>query len=153
MSIQDSYQNLLQFEDDRLELGQAITDDRLEQFEKKLGYTLTSEFKYLMRKHNGFSVSGCEVYGIGDEFNNRSLDKMYDLISPSYQDFIPKSVVPFSPDGAGNYYCLDLSRSNGDTCPIVFYQTHYEYQDLNDLETCNHNLEEWIDEVMIEWNA
>lgn len=153
MSIQESYQNLLKFDEILLNLGKPISDDRLEKFEQKIGHDLTAEFKYIMKKHNGLSVSGCDIYGIGEEFKNGSLDKMYDLISKYYQDFIPKSFIPFSPDGAGNYYCLDLSRSSGDICPIVFYQSNYEYADLTDVETCNNSLEDWINEVMIEWNS
>jgi cell wall assembly regulator SMI1 len=134
-----------------LTLGEPIHDNRLNLFEDKYGIKLTTEFKFMLQRHNGFSLSGTEVNGLGNELRAQSLDRLYEQVQSNYQKFMPKEIIPFSADGAGNYYCLDLTRSVNEICPIIFYQHDYEYNDINDIETCNSNFAEWIDEVMITW--
>lgn len=151
MSIETTYQTLIKFDDTLLELGEPIIDNKLERFEAKYSIQLTNEFNFMLKKHNGFSLGGTEVFGIGEEFKAKSLDILYNNQHSNFQNFIPKNIIPFSPDGAGNHYCLDLTRSTSETCPIIFYQHDYEYKDINDIETCNTSFAEWIDEVMISW--
>jgi len=151
MKIEETYNHLRRFNEFPLTLGEPILDNRLEEFENKYGIKLTSEFKYIYRKHNGFGLSGVEVMGLGEEFRGGSLDKYYEMMHKYFQNFIPKEFVPISRDGWGNYYCLDLSRCTSKICPIVFWQHDYEYSVLSDIETCNNSFAEWIDEVMIDW--
>ncbi len=151
MSIETTYQTLIKFDDTLLTLEEPIIDNRLEAFETKNSIKLTNEFKFMLKRHNGFSLSGTEVYGIGKEYGAKSLDILYDNEHSNFPDFITKDIIPFSPDGAGNHYCLDLTKSTIETCPIIFYQHDFEYKDINDIETCNNSFAEWIDDVMISW--
>lgn len=143
---------LLQFSKEVLELGNPITDDRLELFEQKIGYDLPLDFKYFLKRFNRFSLRGTEVMGIGDEFKESSLEKVYNFEHVEVGNKMPAQFLPFSNDGSGNHYCLDLSRiSELKTCPIIFWQWDFEYESIDDVETCNENFYEWIKEVMIEW--
>ena len=104
-----------------------------------------------MRKHNYFSLAGTEVLGIGNEFKEQSIDKLYvfehkEIGNPMFKEFLP-----FSPDGFGNHYCLDLSKVENDICPVVFWQHDHSYEDKNEVEVCNFKFTDWIKEVMIEW--
>ena len=55
---------LSKFSRDMLYLGPAINDNRMELFEKEIGFELPFDFKYIMTKHNGLSLDGTEGYGI-----------------------------------------------------------------------------------------
>ena len=149
--IESIYNELLNFSDSILELENAITDNRIEEFEKNIGYKFPTDFIYFLKKHNGFSLCVTEVLGIGKEFGDNSLDKIYEFEHNEVRNPMPIYFIPFSPDGYGNHYCMDVSRMENDLCPIVFWQHDYNYENLEDVETCNLNFADWINEVMIEW--
>ncbi|MEI6950780.1 SMI1/KNR4 family protein [Paraflavisolibacter sp. H34] len=142
---------LSRFSGDISSLGEPITDDRLERFEAHLGLTLPTDFKYLLKHYNYFSLPSAEVLGLGPEFQAESLDAVYRFEhqavgNPMFADF-----VPFSPDGAGNHYCLDLSRFKDGICPVIFWQHDCEYKYRDEVETCNDSFLDWVEEVMIGW--
>jgi hypothetical protein len=149
--ILNTYEELLKFSNSILNLESPIIDSRIEDFEKKIEYKLPKDFKYFIKKNNGFSLSVTEVYGIGKEFSNSSLDEIYDFEHNEVGNPMPKYFLPFSPDGFGNHYCIDLSRNENEICPIVFCQHDCNYENISEVETCNKNFVEWINEVMIEW--
>ena len=149
------YDNILnelyKFSKNILFLGDNIIDKRLSDFETEIGFKFPIEFIYILTKHNSFSLCGTEVLGLGKEFRDSSLDQVYYFEHqvegyPMFNEFLP-----FSPDGAGNHYCLDLSRLDNGSCPVVFWQSCYKYKDKSDVETCNNSFIEWIEEVMISW--
>ena len=149
--ILDIYKELLKFSSSMLTLEKTITDNRIENFEDNIESKLPEDFKYLITKHNGFSFNGTEVYGIGKEFKGRSLDKLYEFEHYDVDNPMPKYFLPFSPDGSGNHYCLDLSRIEYEICPVVFWQHDCKYENISQVETCNLSFAEWIREVMIDW--
>ena len=122
-----------------------------EDFENEIQYKLPKDFKYFIKEFNGFSLNGTEVNGIGKEFMKTSLDELYNFEHNEVENPMPKYFMPFSPDGYGNHYCIDLSRNENEICPIVFWQHDCNYENMDEVETCNQSFTEWIDEVMIEW--
>jgi hypothetical protein len=152
MKITEIYQKVLEFKDKGLDEGKPIVDQRIEEFENKFNIILTDEYKFLIQKHNNISIGGVEIYGIGEEYKGSSFEYMYKLINEHTWPYFSSNYIPFSSDGAGNYYCLDLTRSNKETCPIIFYQIGYNYSSIEDIETCNENFAEWLEEVMIGYN-
>jgi hypothetical protein len=64
-----------------------------------------------------------------------------------------RQLLPFSPDGAGNHYCLNLSKLQNGLAPVVFWQHDAQYNNEDELETCNPNFYEWVKEVMIDWTC
>ncbi|MGY3055754.1 cell wall assembly regulator SMI1 [Pedobacter sp. UYEF25] len=149
--ILNTYNELTKFSDSLLNFESKILDSRIEYFENKIGYNLPKDFKYFIKKSNGFSLNGTEVNGIGDEFLNSSLDKLYDFEHNEVGNPMPKYFMPFSADGYGNHYCIDLSRTENEICPIVFWQHDCNYKNISEVETCNNNFVEWVNKVMIEW--
>lgn len=149
--ISITYKNLLKFSDSILTLGNPILDNRIEEFENIIGYKLPKDFKWFIEKNNGFSLLGNEVNGLGEEFLNTSLDKVYNFENSEVENPMPKYFLPFSPDGYGNHYCLDFSRIENEICPIVFWQHDFKYENLTEVETCNDSFVEWVNEVLIEW--
>jgi hypothetical protein len=142
---------LYKFSPEMLGLGEPIVDDRLEAFEKVISYMLPDDFMYIMKKHNGFSLDGTEVYGIDEGLRGSSLDIVYKFEHFEVADEMPVFFLPFSPDGRGNHYCLDLSRLKNGYCPVVFWQWGFPYESLNEVETCHENFLDWIQEAMINW--
>jgi hypothetical protein len=142
---------LSKFSDDLLSLGLPILDYRLEAFEKKVGFFLPFDFKYLLTKHNGFALSGIEVYGIDKVLRESSLDEIYHFEHYLAGNAMPVNYLPFSPDGFGNHYCLDLSKIVDGISPVVFWQHDYFYEDIEEVEVCNNSFTDWINEVMIGW--
>lgn len=141
---------LSKFSADLLYLAPQITDSRLELFEKQIGYELPSDFKYLLKKHNGISLCGVEILGLDTALRGSSLDEVYKFEHFDVGNAMPKIFMPFSPDGYGNHYCLDLSRLEEGFCPVVFWQHDADYE-THDVETCNESFISWVKEVMIDW--
>jgi cell wall assembly regulator SMI1 len=142
---------LLKFSKDILHLGTEISDNRLELFEKQIGFELPFDFKYLMKRHNGFGLSGTQVLGLDKSFQGSSLDQIYKFEHFEVPNPMPSEFFPFSPDGFGNHYCLDLSKMSNNLCPVVFWQHDFDYQGNDEVEVCNINFLSWVREVMIEW--
>ena len=149
--ILKTYNNLLKFSSTVLTLEKKIVDNRIENFENEIGFSLPKDFKYFIKNSNGFSLRATSVNGIGEEYLENSLDKIYAFEHYETGNPMPQHFLPFSPDGFGNFYCLDLSRIENETCPIIFWQHDFIYDNLDEVETCNKNFAEWVNEVMIEW--
>lgn len=143
---------LHKFDGSIIYLGPAITDERLEIFEKEIGFEFPLDFKYIMKKHNGIALPGVEIYGLDRELRGSSLDEVYQYEhKKEVYNAMPKEFLPFSPDGRGNHYCLNLSKLINGVCPIVFWQHDFIYRGLEEVEQCNDDLIAWIKEEMIDW--
>lgn len=144
-------EELYKFSNEILFLGESILDSRIEDLEKEIGYKLPEDFKYIIKKHNRIILAGTQVYGMSQELKGSSLDMIYKFEHFEAENPMPKFFFPFSPDGQGNHYCLDLSKITDEICPVVFWQWDIEYEDIEDVEVCNDSFIDWIDEVMIDW--
>jgi hypothetical protein len=148
---ENTFNELSRFSIDILSLANPVIDDRLEVFEKEVGYNLPFDFKFFLKRSNGFSLQGVEVFGLGSEFRDSSLDAIYDFEHWKVYNKMPLCFLPFSNDGRGNHYCLDLARLNEEICPVVFWQHDYDYTSLDEVETCNDSFVSWVNEVIITW--
>ncbi len=143
---------LNKFSQDLIYLGPIISDERLEAFENQIELTLPLDFKYLLKRYNGFSLDGTEVYGLDTKLKGSSLDSVYISEHSSLMATnMPLNLLPFSPDGFGNHYCLILSQDNKYICPVAFWQHDFNYKSYDDIEICNDSFIDWIKEVMIVW--
>ncbi|TSD67144.1 SMI1/KNR4 family protein [Inquilinus sp. KBS0705] len=142
---------LTKFDSEIALLGPPITDNRLEDFERHINLKLPLDFKYMLSVHNGISLAGVEIYGIDEALQGSSLDAVYKFEHFEVGHKMPAHFLPFSPDGRGNHYCLNLSKIKDDQCPVVFWQWDFEYESIDDVEECNINFLSWVKEVMIGW--
>lgn len=147
----NTLEELYKFSADILLLGEPILDSRIEHLESEIGYQLPEDFKYILKKHNGITLAGTEIFGLSPELRGGSLDMIYKFEHFEVENPMPKNFFPFFPDGQGNHYCLDLSKMENGICPVIFWQWDFEYENIEDVEVCNDNFVDWIDEVMIEW--
>ena len=76
-------------------------------FESRFGLKLPEDYKYLLGITDGFAVMGDEVLGMTDESYSYDLFKVYQF--EHYEVIVPQYeyLIPFSPDGFGNFYCFD----------------------------------------------
>ncbi|HAK28400.1 MAG TPA: hypothetical protein DCO90_04035 [Sphingobacterium sp.] len=143
---------MYRFSDDIINFGNPIKDNRLEMLEDALDYKLPIDFKYVLKKHNGITLIGTEIYGFDAAFRGNSLEKIYEFEHNIADNKMSREFLPFSPDGRGNHYCLNLTKIIDGVCPIVFWQWDYDYPRIKDVEECNGSFLSWIEEVMLEWN-
>ncbi len=102
---------LYKFDESIISLGPPIGDERLELFEKEIGFNLPLDFKYIFKKHNRIVLAGTEIYGLAKELRGTSLDIIYKYEhSKEVHNAMPNEFLPFSPDGRGNHYCINLSK-------------------------------------------
>ena len=139
------------FSDEVLYLGDSIKDNRLKIFENEIGFELPQDYKYIIKLHNGISLLGTAIIGIDESYKEASLEAVYRFEHSTVAHKMPKEFLPFSQDGRGNHYCLNLAKINNSTCPVVFWQWDYNYDSINDVEETNKSLLSWMKEVMIVW--
>lgn len=115
-------------------------------FEKQFNVLLPNDYKELVQIHNGFELMGDVVLGVFSEENPRNnLNDCYafehfDSVSP-----MPKDLIPFSPDGYGNYYCFDTKTNS-----IVFWESECDYSEEAP-EVVYKDLYSMIHEIFIDW--
>ncbi|MCS3531608.1 SMI1/KNR4 family protein [Chryseobacterium sp. JUb7] len=143
---------LYNFSKEILYLGDNIKDFRIEEFENNIGYELPIDFKFIAKKHNGIILAGTEIYGLSFSLKENSLDIVYKFEHFDVDNPMPSYFFPFSPDGRGNHYCLDLSKLADGICPVVFWQWDLEYDDFENVEVSNNSFVDWVNEVLIDWS-
>lgn len=142
---------VLKFSDNILELGKPILDNRIDLFEEMYNIKLPTDFCHFISQYNGICLMGTEVYGFDTE-NVESIESVY--YYEHFEVMVPqwKHLVPFSPDGGGNFYCFDTnSLTDKGDCPIVFWISNYPYTEMDCPEIVNCSFVDWFKQVMLEW--
>lgn len=124
----------------------AAHTDEITKTEKLLGMRLPDDYIEFLAFSNGIMIDGDEVLGIGNE--PYDLFKAYEIEHGHVQNPMNDYLVPFSPDGGGNFYCFDLKANN-----VVFWVSDYEYAETDQPEVTNDSFTEWFKEVMIDWTT
>lgn len=145
-SIENIIKELEKFSIDLVQFGDPISDNRIENFENINNLHLPEEFKIFMTITNGLTAYGQELNRFSSEKKAFSIEFLYENL----KQYLPKQFVPISPDGAGNYYCLDLSKQNGDTCPVAFWQANYPYTENDQPDIDNDTFLDFIQEWFID---
>jgi cell wall assembly regulator SMI1 len=151
MDIVEIIKELEKFSNVIIGLGAPIDENQIVEFERSFNLILPADYRFLIKKYNGVTLDGTQVYGIDEPGNVFSLKDCY--IGEHYEvaNLMPLYLVPFSPDGGGNHYCFDTRKNNADSCNIVFWQHDYPYSEQDSPEITNASFAEWIKEVMIDW--
>lgn len=112
---------------------------------------LPEDYKRTIEQINGFSIMGDEVYGILGKEITLSLENIY--YREHFQVHLPQYpyIVPFMPDGRGNFYCFDTRyrTQNGTSCSVIFWVSNYEYTDEDVPEVVNVSFVDFMNEVII----
>jgi len=149
--IDEVLDELKKFSSDILTLNPPVDQRLINYFEKKFNVELPDDYKYLLSKTNGLDLMGNTILGIND--NEYDLTNVYqfehfEVMYPQYN-----YLIPFYPDGRGNFYCFDTSKKTNDdySTEIVFWTSNYEYTELDVPEITHNCLADFIQECIIEW--
>src|SRR5437868_4869689 len=151
MNILDAIAEIEKFSRDILSLNGPVDEKEIMTFEETYNLILPSDYKVLLKKYNGISLHGVDLYGITEANDSYSLEECYLFEHYEVTNEMPLYLVPFSPDGGGNHYCFDTRLNNDTSCPIVFWQHDYSYSEEDPPEVINSSLADWMKEVMIDW--
>ena len=121
----------LNYSDGLIDLNPPATDYEIEELTKILGVELPSDFLNVLRTHNGQkgesawlfdSQEFLSTHRIIDEFNtwknllNTQLQGKSSTPDEGVKnDWWNTNWIPFTSDGCGDHYCLDLSPTNTGT--------------------------------------
>lgn len=99
---------------------QAISD-----LEKKISRPLPENYKRFLQACNGFRI-GYSGAILGIHGDNESLD-VYDNYrweTESAAHPLNPDLLPVSPNGLGDFYCLNLQQlsTSGEDCPVIFWK-------------------------------
>jgi len=145
---------LKKFSNEILDLGEPINDNRIKEFELKYNVNLPEDYNYIISKINGFSLMSDEVYGIYNvDLVGETLEKVY--IYEHNEVYFPQFdyLVPFCPDGGGNFYCFDTRyrTNNNQSCSVIFWTSNYNYNDLDLPEIVYNSFIDCVQEIFIDW--
>jgi hypothetical protein len=156
MEIKNIINELKLFSNTIIETCSPIEDnDLINQFENKYKIVLPEDYKILITTFsNGFSLMGSEILGVLETLNAPSLEESYifeheKVAFPQWQ-----YIVPFSPDGRGNFYCFDTSQiesSEQKSCKIIFWTSNYLYNEFDLPETTHESFSSFVKECIIDW--
>ena len=148
--IDETIKELNKFSSQIVDLKPSVDLELIHRFEEEFQIKLPADYKYLLSKTNGFSLMGFEVLGITytDDYNlvNAYQFEHFEVIVPQY-----KHLIPFSPDGGGNFYCFDTSvkTQGGDSNRIVFWYSNYEYTESDPPEVTHESLADYVNNWII----
>ena len=135
------------------ELYPSVPIEHIKRFEEMFRIKLPLDYKYLLSLSNGFYYDGHEILGIS--FNSK--DTRYDLTATyNFEHYESENamfsyIVPFYPDGFGNFVCFDTRIINKDgTCPIVFWNHNVKYNEINGPEIINDSFVGFLVETIFE---
>ena len=151
--IDNVIEELSKFSTKILTLNPPINPELVKRFEQQFHIELPNDYKYLLTKTNGFGLMGDDVLGItyttyGTDLADTYHFEHYEVIVPQYE-----WLIPFSPDGGGNFYCFDtkVKTKNGDSNQIVFWYSNYIYTESDPPEITHECLADFINECIIGW--
>ena len=146
-------EGLQKFSPEIIEFNPPVSNELIIKFENKYNIQLPDDYKQLLKITNGFNLMGDEVLGITFDSKSYDLARAYQFEHFETQLPMPKHLIPFSPDGGGNYYCFDTQKetNSGFSRKIVFYATDYEYNENDTPEETHECLSDFINECIINW--
>lgn len=120
-------------------------------FESAHQLVLPTDYKLAIAQMNGFSIMGDEIYGVLGTNVPLSIESVY--YREHFEVYLPQYayLVPFRPDGGGNFYCFDTRHTtqDGASCPVVFWASNYQYTEDDTPEVVGQSFVEFINEVVI----
>ena len=126
--------------------NQSILD-----LESKLKYQLPGDFKQFLTMINGFELVGDIIYGIHNDpqmgLYNNYIWEFKESGNPIYS-----YLLPLTPNGRGDHYCLDLNSLSEDAtrCEVVFWQHDYEYSDGDTPDKESSSFTDYLEELIMD---
>jgi len=103
MRINDVLSELQLFSDRISTLEAPVNLNDVRDFENRFGIQLHNDYIELLKRFNGIDLIGKSVYGVGKSLSSMSLEDAYLYEHNEVNNPMFDYLLPFSPDGAGNY--------------------------------------------------
>lgn len=144
--IEELAGELLKYSSDVLEWNDPADPSMIELFEQKFHVTLPDDYKCLLNITNGFSLMGDGILGVTDRKIKYGLFASYEFEHFESGNPLFDYLIPFSPDGFGNFYCLDtrIATNGGASNQIVFWYHDCEYSEETPPEITYNSLADFI---------
>jgi cell wall assembly regulator SMI1 len=149
--LNEIFEELMKFNPRLRTFKEGISQEKIQAFEAGHNLSLPNDYKEFLKRTNGFSLRGTTIYGIYDDSKTFSLNEAFQIEHFEVENVMPMHFIPFSPDGGGNHYCFDVSRSNQNSCKVVFWQHNLSYDDEFLPEEISDSFVDWAKEVLIDW--
>jgi cell wall assembly regulator SMI1 len=104
------------------EVGAGAPVEAVKFASQALDVHLPDDYQAFLVKYGWARLLRDEFYGVGENVPTH-LDLIKNTTSErtAFRPYLPMYLVPVLPDGAGNHFCLDVSRSSAGICPVVFW--------------------------------
>lgn len=131
--------------------GPDLILEDVNQFQNHYELCLPLEVITFLKKFNGMSLMGAEILGFNKSANSISEVYYREHFLVAHPQF--SKLIPISPDGAGNFYCLDVSKCNSGsiTCPVIFWASNVIYNDVNQPQLTHDSFCNFVKQVVIDW--
>lgn len=143
------FEQLRDFKDEVITFYPGIKEELISEFEQNLELKLPDDYKEFLRISNGLELLSTTIYGISNNFED--LFEVYNREHKLVKVPMSKTILPFSPDGGGNFYCFDSETLTEKSCKVVFWTSNYPYTAEDPPEVCNDSFNDWVQEVVINW--
>ncbi|MEL6822330.1 MAG: SMI1/KNR4 family protein, partial [Calditrichota bacterium] len=129
----------------------GINNQTILDLEVKLKSRLPGDFKRFLTIINGFELMSDIIYGIHNDpkmgLYNNYVWELKESNNPIYH-----YLLPISPNGFGDHYCLDLNSLSEDAtrCEVVFWQHDYEYSDGDTPDKESSSFTDYLEELIMD---
>jgi cell wall assembly regulator SMI1 len=123
-AVSDRFENLAQLMREKAPeygFGKGVGVEEVARCEEQLGVGLPKSYKQFLQSF-GFARWPEDVYGVYVG-STPGLQVVWNTETERHEvePEMPYYLIPFSPDGWGNHYCMDTSRLVDGECPVVFW--------------------------------
>lgn len=123
------------------------TIERIREAEAVLGVSFPLSYQWFLLQY-GYAVWPDYVYGISSEAPlGLSVVSITNSSRTFFEPRLHSYLIPVSPDGWGNHYCLDTSRAVNGEAPVIFW--NHESDNLN-LEITHETFLDFFEELCLQ---
>lgn len=144
---------LKKFDNSLYEFSKGTDIELILDLEEMIGSTLPNDFKEFYLFSNGANFFCQVIYRISETIDSKDIYTNYLWEKDIAGNPITEYLLPITPNGRGDHYCLDLSSlsNSRESCNIVFWQHDYEYDDLHKPDIEAKSFYEYLQKMMSDY--
>ena len=127
--------------------GQPASENSIRSAEARLNIKFPEDFRYFLSRY-GYADWPETIYGVGE-----AMPAVYSLLENLRQEQeevgnpMPSGIIPFSPNGWGDHYCLDYTSPNDIPWVCLWRHDYASVRPLPETPTFFEWLQETINEL------
>ena len=123
----------------------------IKEAEAELGVTFPESYRLFLGQFSGGGLP-FEIYGVepqalpeGQDYYFQNVVGMTESEREEVEPSLPLFLIPFTPNGMGDHWCLDTSRLVGSECPVIFW--NHEIDEQQELRQTHATFLDWLEEM------